>query len=439
MKLPRILLLLALAAPGLAGGETLDRPERIARLSYVEGEMVFQAAEKRATTTLPRRPLEPGDRIATEAGSRAELALGTATVRLDGRSELVFAELDEAAVRIELESGTASVSLGQLLEDERFDVVTPNATITLDEPGEYRVDVRGERDSALTVHEGAATVATADGPVRVAAGQRVRIEGRDALARLESPRVPDAFDDWVLEREVMLADAEPPRYTPYEGGGYDELDRYGDWYDEPRYGRVWMPGYGYTGWSPYGDGYWLRSGFGWSWYDPAPWGYFSYYDGRWLYLRDRHRWAWMPAPRHRPRHRDRDDDGPSWYPRAPEVPESGPRTADHGSNAGSGSGPVTIAPSMPRRIDPDRSPPRATENSANDRPRGGTYAPRGEREPRQAAPVARPAAPSAAPRQSSGAPPASSPPPSSPPPARTRSNPDSPSRISREPETRQEP
>ncbi|HXV40698.1 MAG TPA: hypothetical protein VD701_07045, partial [Steroidobacteraceae bacterium] len=133
MMLRRTLPLLALAATSLAWGQALDPPERIARLAYAEGEVTFQAAHARATTTLPDRPLARSDRIATHRDSRAELALGIATVRLDERSDLVILDLDETAVRIELMSGTASVYLDELLEDETFKILTPNAAITLDE------------------------------------------------------------------------------------------------------------------------------------------------------------------------------------------------------------------------------------------------------------------------------------------------------------------
>ncbi len=398
MKLRSILLLFALAAPGLAWGETLDPPERIARLSYVEGEVTFQAARERATTTLPDRPLIPGDFISTAPGARAELALGTATIRLDEQSELVLVDLDAGAIRVELTRGIASVYLDELLENETFEIATPNATIVLEQPGEYRADVLSDESTALTVHEGAASVETAGGPVRIAAGQRVRLEGRDALARLETPRPADAFDDWVMERELRLAEAEPPRYTPYEGGGYGELDRYGEWYDEPRYGRVWMPGYGYAGWSPYYGGYWQRSGFGWSWFDPAPWGYFTYYSGRWTYLHDRDRWCWVPT-RVRPRQFVRDDTRPYWHPRSypgRETPETAPRTADLQAQAVDESPRVATPILTPRRIDLDRRPTRARESTADERPRGGTPARGANREPR-------PAAPAAAPPQGGGA------------------------------------
>ncbi len=308
-------LILLLAASSLAWGETLDPPERLANLSYVEGAVTFEGAHSPATSTLPDRPLAPGDRLVTERDGRAELAFGTATIRLDEDSELSIVDLDSSTVRIELNAGTASIYLLDLLEDESFEIVTPNATIALIEPGEYRVDINSDDVSALTVRNGAAEIATAGGPVQVAGNQRVRLEGRDALARLESPRPSDEFDDWVLEREVRLADQEPPRYTPFEGGGYQELDRYGEWYDEPRYGRVWMPAYGYSGWSPYRGGYWQRAGYGWSWYDPAPWGFFTYYSGRWAYLPHRNRWCWVPESRHHERRFAHEDTRPFGRPR----------------------------------------------------------------------------------------------------------------------------
>jgi hypothetical protein len=371
MMLRPIALSLALAASSLAWGEARDPPERLARLAYVEGEATFQAANERATDTLPDRPLHPGDRITTDSGARAELALGTATIRLDERSELAISDLNEATVRIELLTGTASVYLDELLENENFAVVTPNTTITLVEPGEYRVDVHTDDVSVLSLHGGVAEIATAGGPVRVASGQRVRIEGRDAIARLETPRPADAFDDWVLGREVKLAETEPPRYTPYAGDEYAELDRYGEWYDEPRYGRVWMPGYSYASWSPYGSGYWQRVGFGWTWVDSAPWGFSSYYGGRWTYLPDRDRWCWVP------RSRDR------------EVPESAPRIA--GGRDAVGEIPRVATPGVtPRRIESDRRPTGARENPADERPWGGTITPPANREPRPAAPTAAP-------------------------------------------------
>jgi len=374
MMLRRSLLLFALAVPTFAWSETPDTPERVARLSYVEGEVSFQGAQERATSTLPERPLMPGDRLVTEPGGHAELALGTATIRLDERSELSVVDLDATTVRVELTTGAASVYVHELLEDETFEIVTPNTTITLDEPGEYRADVSANDSTALTVRSGAASAVTAGGLVRIAAGQRVRLDGRDAYARLETPQSTDDFDEWVLERELQLAEAEPPRYTPYEGD--EELDQYGEWYEEPRYGRVWMPSHRYDSWSPYRYGSWQRVGFGWSWIDPSPWGFFTFHSGRWAYLRHHNRWCWVPGPRHHRRHSDRGETHPFGQPRSNPRQrverEDGPRTADRQPSAGD-------ARPIPRR-----------DVDSNDRAGGGTLARGGNRERNPSPPAATP-------------------------------------------------
>ncbi len=293
MRLRPTLLVAALAISPLVSGEASAPPERLAQLSYVEGQVTFEAAQESAGSALPEGPLARGDRLATDSGARAEIALGTAAVRLDEESELEILDLDATIVRAGLNAGAVSVTLRDMLESETFEIATPTTVITLDGPGEYRVDVPSDDTSVITVRSGSAQVATAGGPVRIADGQRVRVTGRDALANLETPRPADDFDDWVLERELRLAESEPPR----DALENEALEQYGEWYDEPNYGRVWMPAYVHSGWAPYGVGYWSQVGLGWSWVDPAPWSRFTRHRGRWAYLHHLDRWCWVP--RHR--------------------------------------------------------------------------------------------------------------------------------------------
>ncbi len=98
-----ILIVLALTASGLASGESLEPPERIARLSYVQGEMSFQGAQEVAPSALPDRPLDRGDRLSTARDGRAEIALGGATLRLDEDTALTIADLDASTVRLQLD------------------------------------------------------------------------------------------------------------------------------------------------------------------------------------------------------------------------------------------------------------------------------------------------------------------------------------------------
>jgi hypothetical protein len=146
------------------------------------------------------------------------------------------------------------------------------------------MEVPAEDSFALNVYAGAANLVSDGGPVRVAAGQRVQIEGRHGVAKLAALSPADAFDDWILAREVRLAEAEP-----------SDLDRYGDWYGDATYGRVWSPNYT-GGWTPIHDRSWRQDGFGWSWVIAGSWGFVTFRSGHWSYIDNLHRWCWVPRP-----------------------------------------------------------------------------------------------------------------------------------------------
>jgi len=343
MLLRTSLLVVALAASSLAWGEALDLSGRIARLSYVEGEVAFQGADEPSPSALPDRPLVPGDRLSTGRDGRAELALGTAAIRLDEGTELSVIDLEALAVRVAFSAGTAIVHLRELVEDDSFELVTPNATIALLAAGEYRVDVMSDDATALTVRHGVAEVATAGGPVRVAAGQRVRLAGRDVVAQLTTPLPADAFEDWVLERELQLAEAEPPA-RDHEN---EALDEYGEWHEEPNYGRVWMPSYAYGGYDPFRYGHWQQVGFSWSWYDPMPWSAYTYHRGRWAYLDHLNRWCWVPSRRDHRRHVAQDT-------RPYRQPVNDDRPRDPNPRSDNNERPAATSAALPLRLGADR-------------------------------------------------------------------------------------
>ena len=286
------LTVLALTVSGLAAGQASESPARIAQLAYVEGALSYQEANEPASTALPERPLEAGDRLTTAREGRAELTLGSAVVRLDQDSDLSIVDLDASSVRFELMGGAAIFRVDELYEDETFAVTTPNTTISFQAPGEYRVDVPDDGTTTLTVRAGDAEVETAAGLVRVAEDQRVRIEGAEALTSLIAPQWTDDFDNWVLDREVQLAEAAPPAdESEYAPDG--TLDDYGDWQDDPTYGSVWMPSYAYGGYDPFATGYWSYTGYGYAWVNPMPWNPYTFYNGHWAYLPQYNRYGWV--------------------------------------------------------------------------------------------------------------------------------------------------
>lgn len=303
-------LALALAGPSPALADPAALPERILRLGFVEGAVEYQpaavsnvAAPARAgQNSLPASPLIPGDVLSTGADGRAELSLGTASIRLAPDTRIAVDALDESEVRLALDRGTANLIVRELTADETLTIATPGTTVTLREPGEYRLDVTSELATDISVRQGIADVQTAGGPVRIAAGQRALLADADSYASLIAPRQSDDFDEWVLDREVQLADAAPPppQYDDVGQPDYAALDDYGEWVDEPSYGRVWMPSYAYGGYTPFSYGSWTHTSYGgWSWYDSMPWGYYTGYGygGRWAYLHDRNRWCWVPPRR----------------------------------------------------------------------------------------------------------------------------------------------
>ena len=103
------------AGAAVAQGAVVDPPDRVARLSYVEGAVSLApaAAEQWVDAEL-NRPLTSGDRVWVDAGSRAELQIDTATIHLDENTSLSFVALDDGAIRMRLTDGAIVVHVRSL-------------------------------------------------------------------------------------------------------------------------------------------------------------------------------------------------------------------------------------------------------------------------------------------------------------------------------------
>src|ERR1043166_2055184 len=150
-----ILMTVGALAGTLAFGQDSDPPGRAARLSYVSGSVSFQpgGVEDWVEATL-NRPLTTGDRLWTESGARAELNIGSAAFRLNGRTNFAFLNLDDTTAQIQISLGTLSVRLRRLAEDETFEIDTPQAAFSLLRPGEYRIDVNEQGATTLVTVRG---------------------------------------------------------------------------------------------------------------------------------------------------------------------------------------------------------------------------------------------------------------------------------------------
>jgi hypothetical protein len=306
-----------------------DLPARVARLSFLEGDVAFQGEDSRAPEEVVlNQPLSTGDRLLTENNSKAELTLGVAAVRVDERSDISVSALDENRVSFELNSGTLSVHVRELRPGERFDIQTPNSTIRLLQPGEYRIEAAGDGSTLLAVRGGGDAEidsGTGEGPVRVQDLQQARLGPGERLAAFQEMGRRDPFEEWSRDRERELTARVSERYVSRDVVGYEDLDRHGTWYSERDYGYVWVPSRVSIGWEPYRFGRWRwLSHWGWTWIDDSPWGFAPFHYGRWHLIRDR--WCWVPPPRF---HHKRHHWHPGYHHSRPPRPWKGYAHRDH--------------------------------------------------------------------------------------------------------------
>ena len=294
-----VLALLALFALGAAWAEEEDPPGRVARLSDVEGSVSLQPAgvQEWAAATL-NRPLTTGDKLWTDQNSRAELDIGAAVIRLGATTGFSFLNLDDNTAQMQVTAGALIVRVRHMQGNQTYEVDTPNIALSLQQPGEYRVEVNDAGDTTLVkVSEGQAQAAGGGQSVAVGTQQMIGFTGTDTLSvDRGSLGSPDDLDSWSAGREHQVQDSPSRQYVADDVAGTQDLDNNGRWESTPDYGYVWAPTVVVAGWAPYRFGHWVWIvPWGWTWVDDAPWGYAPFHYGRWVEWNSA--WCWVPGPR----------------------------------------------------------------------------------------------------------------------------------------------
>jgi hypothetical protein len=284
----------ALAVPSLAQ----DIPSRVGRVAYIEGSAaVYMDPEEGWEKAFANSPLTSENSIWTDPGSRAEVRVGGTALRLDEATQLDVARLDEEGLEAFVPRGTVAVRVRHYERGRDLVFDTPHARFSLRADGRYRVDVDPDlEESRITVFSGDARVGSDSGPVRARAGETVRVFGGDNASYVVERAYSVAFDNWARQRDSRWVETRSVRYVSPDMTGYEDLDSYGSWSEEPEYGALWYPTRVASDWAPYRYGRWdyVRP-WGWTWVDDSPWGYAPFHYGRWVYVRNR--WAWHPGKR----------------------------------------------------------------------------------------------------------------------------------------------
>jgi len=290
--------LVSFAAPKARADEEKDPPTRVARVSYVDGSVSLQPGGQGEWGSAARnRPMTIGDKIWVDKDSRAELQAGPATIHLGSMTALSFLNLDQAITQMRLAEGSINFRVSELRQGDLYEVDAPNLAFTVKEAGAFRVDVDENGDSArVTVIRGEGEVTAGGKTYEVHPGERAEFNGTENIQySIEKAPGPDGLDRWAAERDLKGDRSVSAKYVSRDMVGYDDLDDYGDWRDEPEYGHVWYPREVAVGWAPYSYGYWNWVGpWGWTWVDYSPWGFAPYHYGRWNYFGGQ--WGWCPGP-----------------------------------------------------------------------------------------------------------------------------------------------
>ncbi|HYA62692.1 MAG TPA: DUF6600 domain-containing protein [Candidatus Sulfotelmatobacter sp.] len=295
---PLLLGLVTLAPQRALADDEEDPPSRVARLSYVNGQVSFSpSGTDDWVSAVLNRPITTGDKLWTDQGGRAELHIGSAAIRLSEMTGFSFLNLDDRMAQIRLTEGTINLRVRRLADGETIEVDTPNLAFSVLRPGHYRISVNEAGDtSMINVRDGEGEVTGGGSAYTLHPGEQGVFTGTDNLSSDVEP-LPgeDDFDSWCDERDLREEHAAARRYVSDDVIGYEDLDDYGGWRPVPEYGTVWFPHVTVLGWAPYRYGHWAWiSPWGWTWVDDAPWGFAPFHYGRWVFVSGG--WGWVPCP-----------------------------------------------------------------------------------------------------------------------------------------------
>jgi hypothetical protein len=287
-------------APDTTGAGTendADTPNRaVARISIMNGVVSVRRGDSgEAVAAAVNAPLTAADRLLTGEGSRAEIQFDAIDmIRLAPQTEVRLGDLAYHRYQIQIANGT---TVFRVLRDNdaEIEISTPSVAVRPLKRGVYRITVKPDGTSEVTVRSGEAEIASPKGTEKLAAGKTMVARGSADNPEFQTTAAiaQDQFDRWNLDRDRDLEKSVSRGYVNPDINGTEELDNNGRWVNDPAYGQVWVPAAD-PGWAPYRVGRWVWVDYyGWTWVSADPWGWAPYHYGRW-YM-STYGWAWWPG------------------------------------------------------------------------------------------------------------------------------------------------
>jgi hypothetical protein len=274
-----------------------DAGHGVARISLLGGDVSVRRGDSGDWVAAAlNAPMVTDDTLSTGAGARAEVQFDNANmIRVAGDSEIRLVQLEDERYVLQIARGAVTF---RVLGDTRADVEldTPCVSVRPLGRGAYRITVRDDGQSEITVRSGEAEIFTPAGAERLRPGRTMEVRGSaaDPQVRMLAEIRRDSWDEWNVSRDRRLESSRSYRYADRTIYGVEDLDDYGTWITVSSYGYVWRPRVA-VGWSPYYYGRWVWVDYyGWTWLSYDPWGWAPYHYGRWFWDTG-YGWCWWPG------------------------------------------------------------------------------------------------------------------------------------------------
>jgi hypothetical protein len=284
------------SAPDAPDGQ-YETGRAVARISVINGDVSVRRGDSGDVISgVMNAPVMAGDAILTSSSSRGEVQLDSANMlRFSPNSEVRFAGMDIRNFQIQIASGTVILRVLRPSEAQ-VELDTPSVAVRALRQGAYRITVREDGTSEITVRSGEAEIASPRGTERLGPGRTMNARGPASDPEFQvTGAIPlDNWDRWNEDRDRYLESSHSYDHVSRDVPGAEDLDQNGRWTNDPTYGSVWAPNVD-ANWAPYQNGRWVwEDYYGWTWVSYDPWGWAPYHYGRWFHAG--FGWAWYPGP-----------------------------------------------------------------------------------------------------------------------------------------------
>ena len=270
-----------------------DPPGRVGQLSLIEGEVWLKDSSnsERFIASL-NWPITEQSALETGYEARAEIRIGSSTLRLAPQTRVYFDQLDDQSIRIRLETGSLALRFKNPEKARETLVLVPSGHIVFMDTGRYRIDIDAWANTQISSFSGNVRFDGQFSSFQIPSGRRFELSNEGSSRFTEN--FADSFSDWVTARDKADDRVVTSSYVSPEMTGYEVLAEHGIWEISTSYGPVWYPRYVQTGWAPYRYGRWISlHPWGRTWVDAAVWGFAVSHYGRWAYIGNR--WGWIPG------------------------------------------------------------------------------------------------------------------------------------------------